>query len=274
VSGLTLAVVGGTLDGEHWPGDGPTVVLLHAGVADRRSWGAVVEALAARGANVVAYDRRGFGQTPAGAGTFRHLDDLLTVLRATTNEPAWLVGSSQGGLLALDLALTEPRLVAGLILLAPAVSGAPDPPDEGLDAATRRLSDAIDEAHGAGRIDEVNELEVRLWLDGPAGPAGRVSGPPRALALDMNAIALRSGAPEDAGQSGLDAWSAIEEIQAPTTLAWGDLDIPFIITRCQTLANRLPNLSTTQVLTGNAHLPYLEQPQRVTELIAHAVGLP
>ncbi len=218
-----------TIVAEQWPGDGPPVVLLHAGVVARRSWHDIAPPLAALGAHVVTYDRRGFGESPAGSASFRHLDDLLSVLDAVPDGPAWLVGSSQGGLIALDCALAEPRRVAGLILLAPAVSGAPDPPEDDLDAATRRFSDAIDRAEEAHDLDELNRLEVRLWLDGPAGPAGRVSGSARELALDMNATALNNGAPDDAGESDLDAWSQIEDIHAPTILAWGDLDLPFII---------------------------------------------
>ena len=261
------------LAGERRHGDGPPVVLLHAGVADRRAWDGVAESLAALGADVVAYDRRGFGETPARSQDFRHLDDLRGVLDATTDGPAWLVGSSQGGLLALDLALSQPGRVAGLVLLAPAVSGAPEPEDDDLDAATRRLSDAIDEAYEAGRIDELNRLEVELWLDGPAGPEGRVGDPARALALDMNGIALRSAVPDDAGASDLDAWSRLEEIRVPATLAWGDLDLPIIIDRCRELGERLPELREARVLAGTAHLPYLEQPRVVAELIRDAVGL-
>jgi pimeloyl-ACP methyl ester carboxylesterase len=263
------------LAGERWMGGpgSPVIVLLHAGVADSRAWRAVAEPLAALGADVVAYDRRGFGRTPLGSTDFRHLDDLLVVLDEAADAPAWIVGSSQGGLLALDLALTEPERVAGLVLLAPAVSGAPEPEADELDDATRRLADPIDAAYEAGRLDELNELEIRLWLDGPAGPDGRVGGTARALALDMNATALRSEVPEDAGGAGLDAWSRIEDIRVPAILAWGDLDLPIIIERCRTLAGRLPGLRETRVLAGTAHLPYLEQPHAVTELVRDAVGL-
>lgn len=264
------------LAGERWAGGpaSPAIVLLHAGVADRRSWREVAEQLAALGGHVVAYDRRGFGETPARSPEFRHVDDLLAVLDETTDDPAWLVGSSQGGLLALDLALSHPERVAGLVLLAPAVSGAPEPEDDDLDPATRRLSDAIDDAYEAGRLDELNRLEVALWLDGPAAVEGRVGGAARTLALDMNAIALRSDVPEDAGTSGLDAWSRLDELRVPATLAWGDLDLPIIMDRCRELAERLPAVRETRVLHGTAHLPYLEQPQAVAQLIGEAVGLP
>ena len=66
-----------TLAGERWAGDGQPVVLLHAGVADRRSWHAVAEALQpAKG--VVAYDMRGYGETSGATYGFTHLDDPVS----------------------------------------------------------------------------------------------------------------------------------------------------------------------------------------------------
>ena len=51
---------GTTLAGERWPGGGPTVLLLHEGVADRRGWAEV--AGPGTRATVVAYDRRVTGR--------------------------------------------------------------------------------------------------------------------------------------------------------------------------------------------------------------------
>ena len=58
-----------------WP-DGAVAA---EGVADRRGW-AEVAGLLAPELTVMAYDRRGYGQTPASAGPFSHLDDLLAVI--------------------------------------------------------------------------------------------------------------------------------------------------------------------------------------------------
>ena len=264
---------GAVLAGERLPGTGPTVVLLHAGVADSRAWRDVAPALNAEGADVVAYDRRGFGRTPGSAAAFRHADDLESVLDATADGPAWLVGNSQGGLIALDVALRAPERVAGLVLLAPAVSGAPEPQPEELDPDTFELTEQIDRDWEAGNLEALNGLEVRLWLDGPAGPAGRVGGRARALALEMNATALASGMAEDAGAGEEDAWRALEDIRAPATVAWGALDLPVIVARCRVLAERLGNVREAVELPGVAHLPALEQPGVVTSLVAHAMGL-
>lgn len=154
------------------------------------------ERLAAAGWDVVAYDRRGFGDVPPADETFRHVDDLRAVLDVVSpNAPAWLVGSSMGGEVALDAALQAPGRVAGLVLLAPAVSGDPEPDEEAYIAATGGLAEGIDAAWTAGELETCNRLEVRLWLDGPAGPEGRVSGPPEELALDMNCIVIANGGP-------------------------------------------------------------------------------
>src|SRR3954471_21484419 len=178
-----------TLVGDRWNGAGPTIVLLHAGVCDRRGWREVGARLGAAGRDVVAYDRRGFGDVPPAGEPFRHVDDLLAVLDAVSPDtPAWLAGSSMGGGVALDAALEAPERVAGLVLLAPAVSGDPEPDEETYDAATNGLGGAIHAAWTAGDLELCNGLEVRLWLDGPREPEGRVSGPPRELALDMNRI--------------------------------------------------------------------------------------
>jgi pimeloyl-ACP methyl ester carboxylesterase len=130
----------------------------------------------------------------------------------------------------------------------------------------------MERATEAGDLDAANRLEVRYWLDGPLAPEGRVGGAARQLALDMNAIALRSPLGEGAGESGLDAWGRLGEIRAPATMAWGDLDEPDGIALYRAIAGRLPALVDTRVLPGMAHLPSLERPEVVAALIAGAVG--
>jgi pimeloyl-ACP methyl ester carboxylesterase len=254
------------LAAERWRGGLPVVVLLHEGVSDRRGWREMAGYLAPM-MTVIAYDRRGFGETAPSAGPFSHVEDLLAVLDQVADGPAWLVGASLGGGLALDTALTAPERVAGLVVLGSAVSGAPDPE---LDADTQRLDGLIDQATAAGDLDEANRLETWIWLDGPAQPEGRVTGAARSLALDMNAIIQRNAVPEDAGPSGVDAWNRLDEVQVPVTIACGDLDVPYLITRSRELADRLPN-ARYHVLPGMAHQPYLEQPDKVAQLVVQAV---
>lgn len=269
---VEIAVAGAKLAGDRWHGAGTTIVLLHAGVCDRRSWREVGARLGAAGRDVVAYDRRGFGDVPPADATFRHVDDLLAVLDAVSPDaPAWLVGSSMGGGVALDAALEAPERVAGLVLLAPAVSGDPEPDEEAYDAATDGLAGAIDAAWTAGEQEACNRLEIRLWLDGPAEPEGRVSGPPRELALDMNRIVIANGESEADGASGIDVATRTREIAVPALVACGDLDIAIKVRRSAELAEALPN-GTYRSLPGRAHLPYLEAPDEIAALILAEVA--
>jgi pimeloyl-ACP methyl ester carboxylesterase len=262
---LIVSRDGLALVGEHWPGPGPAVVFLHAGVTDSRCWGQVVPQLT-ESLSPVTYDRRGFGQTPVSPTPFSHIDDLFAVLAAVTDRPAWLVGSSMGGGLALDAALMAPELVAGLVLIAPAVGGAPEVE---LDPDTSRIDQLLDEAIERGGLDDVNRLETWLWLDGPGQREGRVRDPIRSLALEMNEIILRNDVPEDAGAIDSNAWGRIDDLRVPVTVACGDLDVPFLMTRSRELADRLP-FGRFVELSGVAHLPQMERPDEVTNLVLAA----
>ena len=264
---LVFDPAGARLAGERHDGAGPTIGALHAGVADRRCWRETAACLAG-GATVVSYDRRGYGETPPSSVPFSNLDDLLLVLDELDESIVWLLGNSMGGELALDLALRAPDRVAGLILLAPAVSGAPELP---LDPDTQRLSDLIDEALDAGDLDELNRLETWLWLDGPSSREGRVGDPVRALALAMNAIVIanESERAELEAAPDVQAWDVLAEVSVPTTVGCGTLDLTGIVTRSQTLAKSLPR-GEFVALDGVAHLPSLEAPATVARLVAEA----
>jgi pimeloyl-ACP methyl ester carboxylesterase len=262
---IAVSRPGGELIGERWAGPGPVAVLLHEGVTDRRGWAEVARLLSGT-ATAVAYDRRAFGESAPSTEPFTHVDDLLAVLDEVADGKVWLVGASAGGGVALDAALVAPSRVAGLVLFAPAVSGAPEPE---FDDATRRLGELYDKAEAAGDQAELNRLETWIWLDGPGEPEGRVSGPARELALDMNEIVLRNDVPEDAGASGVDAWRRLSEVAVPVTVACGDLDASFLVGRSRELAERLPQ-GRHRVLPGVAHMPFLEQPAMVAQVIADA----
>ena len=252
---------------------GASVALLHAGVADRRSWDGVVEALRPDGLDVVAHDRRGYGDTPAAepGSTFTHVDDLVVVLDALGVDQALLVGNSMGGALALDTALLHPSRVSGLVLIGAGVSGMTDddtPFDWVLDPASAPLVDRAED------VDADPEARIaalaHLWLDGPAATEGRVAGPPRELFATMNRRILEVGAADGAGDAGIDAWTRLGEVAAPVLSAWGDLDIPADLPFYEETARRLGQ-GPGRVLSGVAHLPGLEQPRVVADLVREAL---
>lgn len=81
-------------------GGGRPVVLIHGWPMSARSWAPQVAALQAAGHRVVAYDRRGFGQSgkPASGYSYDTLaDDLQRVMEQCELQEVTLVGFSMGG---------------------------------------------------------------------------------------------------------------------------------------------------------------------------------
>ncbi len=238
-------------------GDGPPVVLLHAGVADRRMWRAQAVALTGAGFRAVAYDRRGFGETLHADEEYSHVGDLVAVLDACAPQAqAILVGCSQGGRIAIDAALGHPERVRGLMLAAPAVSGAPEPAS--LPPAIHAWVDRVERAEAAFDTDTINALEAHAWLDGPLAREGRVGGAARELFLAMNEIALRAEA-RGTEIEPPPAWDRLAEVAAPALVAWGDLDFPGVAETCEHVVATIRG-ARRHVFSGAAHLPNLEQP--------------
>ncbi|WP_424944469.1 alpha/beta fold hydrolase [Aliiroseovarius crassostreae] len=243
-------------------GDGPPMVFLHAGVADHRMWAHELAHFAQR-YHVLAYDRREFGQTVSPNEPFRHMDDLKTVLDHMGTGPAILVGCSQGGRIAVDFALHHPDRVSALILVAPALSGAPIP--DTFPPAAQPALDALDVAEDQDDLDAINAAEAHLWLDGPTSENGRVSGPLRDLFLDMNGVALRhEELPQE--QDPPSAMDRLDQIHIPTLVIWGDRDFPHIQARCTMLVEHIPDAKGTCV-PGCAHLVNMEQPKHFISLV-------
>ena len=243
-------------------GSGPAVVFLHAGVCDKRMWRDQMAAFAGRH-RVAAYDRRGYGETRYEAETFSHARDLRAVLDGLAITQACLVGCSQGGRFAVDFALAHPKRVSSLVLVAPAIGGAPQP--EQLPPDIEGLLEQAEQAEDQKHFELVNQIEAHLWLDGPRAPEGRVQGSARDLFLRMNIIPLKGASPGK-DTPAADSWKRLKEIAVPTLLVWGDLDFPHLQERCTLLGKRIKGAQTA-FMPGTAHLPNLEQPKQFNELL-------
>jgi pimeloyl-ACP methyl ester carboxylesterase len=243
-------------------GKGPALVFLHAGVADKRMWRDQLAAFADR-YRVVAYDRRGFGETRYKPETFSHMQDLRAVLDGLGIEQASLVGCSQGGRFAVDFTLAYPKRVAKLVLVAPAIGGAPQPdelPDD-IDNLLQQAEQAEDQKH----YELVNRIEAHMWLDGPRSVDGRVQGSARDLFLRMNIIPLKSPSPGK-DEAATDSFKKLSKIAAPTLVIWGDLDFPHLQERCALLGKRIKG-ARAELMPGTAHLPNLERPKQFNALL-------
>ena len=127
-------------------GAGRPVVLLHAGVADSRSWDGMVPFLLDAGLRVVRYDARGYGRSRTDDVEFSNVEDLVAVLDHLGISRALLVGNSRGGLIAINAALDVPERVVGVVGVAAALggfTGTSTPLEEALFEELERLEESI-----------------------------------------------------------------------------------------------------------------------------------
>lgn len=245
-------------------GSGDPIVFLHARVADRRMWDHQMREFGNRHQSI-SYDRRGFGETVAGAEDHSAVDDLMSVLNSATNgSPAILVASSQGGGVALDAALQYPSYVRALVLISSSVSGAPQIDHS---AQVNDLIERLKRAEANDEHEEALEIRTHLWLDGPFHHKARVMGEPRMLFEEMNATAL-SLPPIGRNTDASIAYGRLNDVSVPTLVLCGDLDLPGIQERSRYIAMNVP-CATLHQISGTAHLPSLERPLEVTRVIAN-----
>jgi pimeloyl-ACP methyl ester carboxylesterase len=110
--GVRLAV-------REWPGRGPSILLLHGLASSSHIWDLVAPRLAPR-FRVVAYDQRGHGlsgKPSSGYGFDRLIADAAAVIRALGLKRPVVAGHSWGANVALQLAVSRPRLVSGDVLV-------------------------------------------------------------------------------------------------------------------------------------------------------------
>jgi 3-oxoadipate enol-lactonase len=241
-------------------GDGMPVILLHAGVADSRMWGAQVEALA-RQFDVITPDMRGFGGSDLPPGRWSPVGDLLGLVDALHLKPAHLVGCSIGGGVAIDFALQHGERISKLVLVAPGVGGMKHLEEDSA------LWSEVDAAEKRGDFDALNRAEARLWLDGPTRPEGYVKDPVRSLMLEMNGANFGRDW-ESAPREELDPPAAerLHEITAPTLVVVGDHDVPPVHRAVDLLMARVPH-ARKAVIRDAAHLPSLEHPAEFNRIV-------
>ncbi len=101
-------------------GVGEPILLLHGGISDSDLLLEPLEPAMGERFRILAFDRRGHGRT-ADTGAAFHYDDMATETIAAIEKliagPAHLIGWSDGGNVALLVALRRPDLVRSLVLI-------------------------------------------------------------------------------------------------------------------------------------------------------------
>lgn len=238
----------------------PTVVLVHAGIADRRMWDPVQDLLTAS-LDVVRVDLRGFGESVVPpAGPWSHADDLAGTLEELGITRAHLVGCSLGAGVCAELAVRWPDSVASLVLAAPGGALLTDRTDE-LVAFFRAEGEAVE----AGDLDAATEANVRAWVDGPRRGPDEVAPDVRDAVRRMQrrAFDLTADWPDEVWEAEQELDPALaerlDEITAPTLVISGAHDVDAVRLAAERVARDVPGARAV-VWPDVAHLPSMERP--------------
>lgn len=240
-------------------GSGSPVVLLHAGIADRRMWRDQVPALAARH-RVITVDLRGYGDSELPPDPFAHHDDVVGLLDALDLPQAALVGCSFGGAVAVDTALAHPGRVRALALLGTAIGG-----HEWSEEANDLWDDLVGEtdpedfaASAAG--------EVRFWVVGPGRRPEDVDPALIRFAEEMDRQALTAElalSAVDVAELDPPAIERLGELRVPVLVAAGAADVPDIRRLADRIAAEVPDAVRLPDVPDAGHLLPLERPDAV-----------
>ncbi len=238
-------------------GSGAPVLLLHAGVADRRMWRPQVEVLA-RSHRVIAPDLAGFGETPMQPGTFSYADALTTLLDELGVSRVDVVGSSFGGRVALELADQSPDRVASLVLLNAAYPGLDTTP------AVDAFGEEEERLLEKGDLDGAVELNVDTWLGPEADDVARD------LVRTMQRRAFEV-------QLAADEWPdppepvrihpELSALRMPAHVVLGGHDLDHFQHIARHLTATIPDAHLIE-LPWAGHLPSLERPSEVAALLS------
>lgn len=258
----------------------PCIVLLHGFGAAMHSWAAILAPLAEH-RHCIAFDRPGFGASalPTDPATRRELVSVqgsievtLALLDACGVDRAVLVGHSQGGALAAEIALDVPDRVAALVLVDAAVGAQFSPHPAAQRVATGRAGAPVGRAVAAltrALAPRVFPIALHLVYHDPGQVPHQILDEYRALLdhrtwqqtpWELVASTQPTGLPD-----------RVRELTCPTLVMTGAHD-RVVPTR---VARRLADLITGAhlvVIPGAGHNPHEERPAEVVAALRPFLG--
>lgn len=247
-------------------GEGPDLVFVHAGCADRRMWEGQFLPFA-RHYRVLRYDIRGYGNSTLAKGPFSNRQDLYRLLGFLQIPKAHFVACSIGSQTVLDFALEHPEYIASLTLVSPAVSGyryEGPPPQPVLDLIAARQS---------GNLEGAAEIQAQIWVDGLKRPADQVNVAAHELVRQMSLDALKIQRDAIKETTFLieeplqpPAMDRLEQVIAPTLTIAGDFDDDTVLAIADLLAKHIRGARKV-IMHETTHLPNVEKPEEFNQIV-------
>lgn len=238
-------------------GQGRTVVCVHGGGGDGRTWTPQLEALSDE-FTVIAWDEPGAGgshDVPDGFGLADYADCLASMIRGLGASPTALVGLSWGTTVILELYRRHPGVVRSLVLAGGYAGWRGSLGAEEADARLAAVQTALVEA------DEGFDLTVPGLFAGatPAHFATLL----QAMAGDVR---RHSALTTLTAMAQADLTDVLATVQVPTQLIWGELDARSPLSVAREFERRIPGAQLA-VIPGCGHVSNLEAPGPFNEVV-------
>jgi pimeloyl-ACP methyl ester carboxylesterase len=237
-------------------GAGEPVLLIHGLGYARWGWEPVLSGLAER-FDVVLFDNRGIGGSDAPPGPYTVTEmaaDTVQVLDEAGLERAHVVGTSLGGMIAQELALTHPDRVARLVLACTTPGGPKAHPMPQVTVALLAEAATLEPAVALRRFVE-NALAPATARDRPE-LVERIMAHRLATAQDPVAWAAQA----TAGAT-FDAYDRLGTLLAPTLVQHGGEDVVVDPGNADLLVSLIGD-ARLERYPGTGHLFFWEAPER------------
>ncbi|NQW19433.1 MAG: alpha/beta hydrolase [Chloroflexi bacterium] len=255
-------------------GEGPPVLLLHGGGAGSAIWFRQIEVLS-KTHRVIAPDHPVFGlssqkpyEAPFTSDVVRYINGFMDVLGVKS---AVVVGLSLGAQMAIAVAIENPLRIHKLVVIDSAGLGKEFPLLYKL-ANIPVLGRMVVRPNRWGQDNYFKTMEV---IDSEFEDAAAY----RQYAYDVtltpgHAAAMRSSVSvitDFGGQKSIFSDDELRSISVPLLAIWGEYDPLFPVEHGYRLASLVPN-SSLHVIENTAHVPLLDRPDEVNELIEGFFG--
>ena len=235
-------------------GAGPPLLLIHGLGYARWGWEPVLPGLAER-FDVILFDNRGIGESDAPPGPYtaaEMADDAVRVLDEAGVERAHVVGTSLGGMIAQELALSHPERVDRLVLACTTPGGPNAHPMPQATVALMAEAATLEPAVALRRFVEYalapSTVETRPEL------VDRIMEHRLATAQQPAAWAAQAAA-----GMGFDAYDRLGGLSAWTQVVTGTDDVVVDPRNSELLVQLLPNATAAEA-SGCGHLFFWERP--------------
>ncbi len=254
------------------PPSGTPVVLLHAGVADRRMWDPQWAGLTAAN-DAVRLDLRGFGGSDRPpAGPLDPVADVLEVFDLLGVRSCHLVASSFGAGVAVEVALTRRDAVRSLLLAPPGGSLFTE-----RTPAFAAFAAAENEATARGDLDAAVEADITAWV---VGEGRTISDVDPTVAAAVRVMQRHTFDVEASwGDAELDevkldppAVERLGEVGVPVLIVVGGHDLDIVQLAADGLEAGLSDVRRVD-RPGTAHLPSMEEPEWFLRLLLDWVAV-